>query len=154
MMSKIRKQLSMFAAGDSVIGIEEAREIVDPIQFGLIAAHITLCRESELENLKRIKARLLNIDLPTLKVRFGRPKRFAGHGLMMECLEGEEDFRQIREYILESKHISRQIPHIKLAQPRNPEAKGNSVANLNRLPKIIELEFPLISGSLHRDNFW
>jgi hypothetical protein len=46
-----RAQLTLFAAGSVAEGIEEVRKVLDPAQFNLIAAYVTLCREDELEGL-------------------------------------------------------------------------------------------------------
>lgn len=48
-------QLTPFLpAGPSVV-VEEIRHLVDPVQAGLIAAHVTLCREHELEAIADIE---------------------------------------------------------------------------------------------------
>ncbi|WP_196138709.1 2'-5' RNA ligase family protein [Aliikangiella sp. G2MR2-5] len=143
-MQSSRKQLSMYASGDYIGKIETVRKLVDPIQFRLIPAHITLCREDELKDLNHINKRLSQINFPTLKIRFAKAKRFGSHGLMMECIEGERDFLQIREFILESTQIRRQIPHVTLAHPRNNKASSNSLTNTFILPENLELEFPTI----------
>ncbi len=143
-MLNIRKQLSLYVPGDTAIDIEAVRNIVDPIQSNLIPAHVTLCREDELHELASIKARLAQIPLSPIKLRFGKAEVFSGHGLLLKCLKGENDFRLLREYLLASKNIRNQSPHITLAHPRNPQSVGNSLNNTFQLPDSIEITFPTV----------
>ena len=144
-MHKIRKQLSMYVPGDAAKDLEDVRKTVDPIQHGLIPAHITLCREDELGDLSKLKDRLSNIPFKPLTLRFGKPAVFSGHGLLLNGIEGEDEFRLLREYLLDSKNIQNQKPHMTLAHPRNPKSAGNSLGNASRLPEIIKITFPTIS---------
>ncbi len=143
-MQKIRQQLSLYVPPDTAKEIEAVRKIVDPIQYQLIPAHITLCREDELEDLGKIKARLSRISLPPLTLRFGQPEIFSGHGWLMYCIEGEENFRALREYVLDKKNIRNQSPHLTLAHPRNPKAAGNSLHNISAAPGNLTITFSTI----------
>jgi 2'-5' RNA ligase len=143
-MQKTRKQLSMYAPQSFTKEIEEVRKIVDPIQSSLIPTHITLCREDEfLDNLE-LRERLKNLPFKPLTLSFGKVEGFSTHGLLLNCIEGQEDFYFLRECILNSKNIKLQKPHITLAHPRNPKAKGNLLENTSNLPKIIKITFPTI----------
>jgi 2'-5' RNA ligase len=139
-----RKQLSMYLPQDAVRGIEAVRKVVDPIQSSLIPAHITLCREDELGDLAAVRARLRSAPFKPLTLRFGKPAAFFGHGLLLECIEGEDQFQALREYLLASSQIRNQKPHITLAHPRNPRSSGNSLSNTATLPEVIEVTFPSI----------
>jgi 2'-5' RNA ligase len=143
-MHEIRKQLSLYVPADAAKEIEAVRKIVDPIQSNLIPAHITLCREDELHELSTIKARLAYIPLKPITLRFGKPEIFSGHGLLLNCIGGEDEFRLLREYLLASKSIKNQRPHITLAHPRNPKSNGNLLGNTSWLPEMIEITFPTI----------
>lgn len=143
-MLNIRKQLSLYVPAEAAREIEVVRELVDPIQHNLIPAHITLCREDELHELAAIKARLAHVSLKPITLRFGTPEIFSGHGLLLNCIDGEDEFRSLREYLLASKNIKNQRPHITLAHPRNPKSPGNSLSNTSRLPEMIEITFPTI----------
>lgn len=143
-MQKSRKQLSMFAPQSFAKEIEEVRKIVDPIQSTLIPAHITLCREDEfLDNLE-LRERLKSLSFKPLILSFGNVESFSTHGLLLNCIGGQEDFYFLRENILNSKNIKFQKPHITLAHPRNPKAKGNLLENILNLPKVIKITFPTI----------
>lgn len=144
-MHKIRKQLSLYAPREMAQEIEAVRKIVDPIQSSLIPAHITLCREDELDDLANLQDRLINIPFKPITLSFGKPESFAGHGLLLHCIAGEDEFRLLREYLLGSKNIRNQRPHITLAHPRNPKAIDNSLDNTTGLPEIISITFPTIN---------
>jgi 2'-5' RNA ligase len=142
LMPGTRRQLSMYVPQNAARDIEAVRKIVDPIQSRLIPAHVTLCREDELDALASIRSRLRSIPFEPLTLRFGRPQAFAGHGLLLECVEGEQRFRALRQYLLASSRVRDQKPHITLAHPRNPRSNGNSLSSTSTLPAIIEVTFP------------
>ncbi|MFZ6657480.1 2'-5' RNA ligase family protein [Undibacterium sp. TJN19] len=143
-MPDTRQQLSMYAAADAVKDIEALRAIVDPVQHGLIPAHITLCREDELADYPAIKNRLQKLSWSVLSLRFGRPEVFSGHGILLHCIDGEDEFHHLREHLLDSIHIRNQRPHITIAHPRNPQASGNALAQALTLPETITVRFPAI----------
>ena len=139
-----RRQLSMYVPQDAAREIEAVRRVVDPIQSRLIPAHVTLCREDELGDLVSVRARLRSAPFEPLTLRFGKPVAFAGHGLLLECVEGEDRFRAVRQYLLASSRVRDRKPHITLAHPRNPRSGGNSLSNTSPLPEVIEVTFPSI----------
>lgn len=137
-----RRQLSMYVPHDAAREIEAVRRIVDPIQSRLIPAHVTLCREDELGDLASVLARLRGAPFKPLTLRFGKPVAFAGHGILLECVEGEDGFLALRQYLLASSRVREQKPHITLSHPRNPRSEGNSLNNASTLPEVIEVTFP------------
>lgn len=143
-MPESRKQLSMYVPPAAAVKIEAVRRVADPIQSGLIPAHVTLCREDELDDLESVRARLCRPSFGPLALRFGRPVAFSGHGILLECVGGEEQFRALREYLLASSNIRDQPPHITLAHPRNPKSSGNLLSNASALPQVIEVTFPSV----------
>lgn len=134
----------MYVPQDAAREIEAVRRVVDPIQSRLIPAHVTLCREDELGDLESVRARLRRAPFKPLTLRFGKPLAFAGHGLLLECVEGAGRFRALREYLLASGRVREQKPHITLAHPRNPRSEGNSLGNASTLPEVIEVTFPSV----------
>jgi hypothetical protein len=125
--SVVRRQLSLFLSAEDATPIEQLRAVLDPIQFHLIPAHITLCREDELEALEPVIARLQGSSCRSLQFKFARPIGFAGHGILMPCIDGLAEFQQFREYLLGSCQIKTPQPHLTLAHPRNPKAAGNDL---------------------------
>lgn len=123
------------------------RRIVDPVQHRLIPAHVTLCREDELEAYPGWADRLASSEtrlLLPLTLRFGPAEPFDGHGIMLPSLEGIERFRNLRLSILGSDAIRASKPHLTLAHPRNPKAKGNEIEATFGLPSSFEIAFPEI----------
>lgn len=131
----------MYVPAEAAGEIEAVRKVVDPTQSRLIPAHVTLCREDELGDLATVRARLRAAPFGPLTLRFGRPVAFSGHGLLLECVGGEDQFRALREYLLAPSRIREQRPHITLAHPRNPKASGNSPGNASALPEVVEVTF-------------
>ena len=130
-----RTQLTLFATGPVAVRIEEIRKLLDPVQFNLIAAHVTLCREDELDGLsaEALRRSLSTPEARPLTLTFGVPESFSTHGILLPCIEGEENFRTLRHVVLGSAAARRQPPHITLAHPRNPKSAGNSLAAASRL---------------------
>lgn len=142
-----RKQLSMYVPGKDGLELEGLRQILDPVQFRLIPAHITLCRENELEQFpeKELQDRLANSSLRTITLQFGRAEAFGGHGILLPCTGGEEEFHLLRRQILGPDATRNQKPHITLSHPRNPRAPGNTLAAALGLPVPLSISFPTIS---------
>lgn len=125
----VRRQLTLFVPLPAAQPLEAVRRVVDPVQAGLIAAHVTLCREDELASVDDVELarRLAASTALHLTLTFGPAERFDGHGLLLPCIAGEAAFRELREQVLGSHAVRRQVPHLTLAHPRNPIAPGNSL---------------------------
>jgi len=111
-----RKQLTLFVENQT---IEEIRTKFNPKQHAIISAHVTLCREDELEDLENVIAnmRARKIDKP-IKISFNEVIRFEnGKGVLIPAASENNDFHKLRSDILNSpRHHS---PHITLMHPRN-----------------------------------
>ena len=141
-----RLQLTLFVP-ESISGmIESVRRVVDPVQHRLIPAHVTLCREDELETFAGWRERLESLKPGeiALCLRFGRAEPSSGHGLLLPCIEGIDRFRKLRRSILGSDAIRDSQPHLTLAHPRNPKSAANSIELTLQLPETFEIEFPAI----------
>jgi len=145
-MRKTRRQLSLYLPGDAGIELEAVRRILDPIQSRLIPAHVTLCREDEISRISesKVQDRLANPRLRPITLRFGRPEAFSGHGVLLSCIAGENEFRALREQLLGSREIRDPRPHITLAHPRNPKSPGNCLSNASRLPEVTSITFSTV----------
>ncbi|HAK11694.1 MAG TPA: hypothetical protein DCO78_06680 [Chitinophagaceae bacterium] len=122
MNQQIRRQLTLFVNPTDAQEIEAVRKRFNPIQQELIACHVTLCREDELENLDAIIANLKKLEVPAISISFGRVIRFDnGKGVMLPDLGDNESFHQLRTKILTGvvETIRRPEPHITLMHPRN-----------------------------------
>ena len=122
MEKKIRRQLTLFLEPKDAEIIEKIRKTYNPLQFGLIKAHVTLCREDEIENLEKVKSNLISIDYQEFEIEFGKIARFEnGKGLFLPAKAEHPLFDNLRKQIL-NKIIAEpraQEPHITLLHPRN-----------------------------------
>ncbi|MBK9709413.1 MAG: hypothetical protein IPO77_21220 [Acidobacteria bacterium] len=139
----IRIQLSLFVPAHQRDLVESVRRLLDPVQASLIPAHVTLCREDELVNLTSIElaARLGATEATPLKLVFGAPEVFQGHGVLLPCVGGAAEFQRLRRWVLGNISARSHPPHITLAHPRNPKADGNTPGNLDSLSSELEITF-------------
>jgi hypothetical protein len=146
-MLPTRTQLSLFVGGDEAGPLEAARRVLDPVQYGLIRAHVTLCREDEVTSLTdaELEERVARARVGPLVLAFGRPEPFYEHGILLTCSRGEADFHALRRLILGPGRVRQHAPHITLAHPRNPKAAGNDLSVALALPLPIVVAF----SSLH-----
>lgn len=144
--TSIRRQLTLFVSERDSKRIEAVRRVVDPVQFALIPAHVTLCREDELESFVGWRERLQSMEpgLFALTLQFGRAVPFSGHGIMLPCIDGVGRFRNLRQTVLGSNSIRDQQPHLTLAHPRNPKSSGNTIEVTLQLPLSFEITFDTI----------
>ena len=143
----VRSQLSLYVPQSAAAELEAARELLDPVQASLIPAHVTLCREDELEGLEltSLRSRLAVPEAAPITLRFGHPESFHEHGVLLPCVAGEADFEALRQWLLGSKNVRHQAPHITLAHPRNPKSPHNNLASLALLPSNPVVTFAIVS---------
>jgi 2'-5' RNA ligase len=141
-----RRQLSLYVPSNAAAELEAIRRIVDPVQSHLIPAHVTLCRDDEINHLSLPELRSLfsRGRLKPITLHFGRPEVFLGHGLLLSCIGGQNEFQALREQVLGRTGIRTPEPHITLAHPRNPKATGNSLAIASDLPAGLSITFDTI----------
>lgn len=133
----LRRQFSLYVPDDVAAPIENVRRVLDPVQHALIPAHVTLCRDEEVEG-----ASLAALaSSPPLTLVFGRAVSFDGHGILLPCVNGGERFTQLRARLLGPDPIGHQSPHITLAHPRNPRASANSLELALTLPPELVVTF-------------
>ncbi len=149
----MRRQLTLFVPRAEASIIEAVRRRVDPVQFGLIAAHVTLCRDDEVADLTvtELRRRLDRAALAPLTLVFGEPAGFADHGMLLPCNAGAAEFHQLRAAVLDSATVPKQTAHITLAHPRNPRADANTAAAYTSLAERMEICFADVSLIEQRD---
>jgi len=117
-----RKQLTFFLK-DGRETIENIRQEFNPAQYELIAAHVTLCREDEIEQLEQIIKNIRSIKLQhPIQVHFNIIERFDnGKGLYIPANNENDEFHQLREMVLKGVIESPRphLPHITIMHPRN-----------------------------------
>lgn len=136
--------------------LDALRAALDPVQHGLIPAHVTFAREDELDALTASdlaaalgatfagRARSY-ANVAALTLTFGAAVSFDGHGILLPCVDGEADFHALRSEILapaiSRAALRRPAAHLTLAHPRNQRAPGNALATALRLPAPLSLTF-------------
>ena len=113
---EIRRQLTLFVENQT---IEEIRVKFNPKQHALIPAHITLCREDELEDLEKVVRNIKSLKtFNQIRISFNEVIRFEnGKGVLIPANEDNNDFHNLRNAILISPR--KHLPHITLMHPRN-----------------------------------
>lgn len=147
----IRRQLSLFVPPPMGAQLDQCRAILDPIQASLIASHVTLCRDDELLEMTSIVDRLHELcdlvrpEIFPLRLSFGVARRGDGHGIYLDCIDGDVAYQQLREFLLSPSQARRMTSHITLAHPRNPCAAANQNLDFSTLPQHFSLEFSKIA---------
>jgi hypothetical protein len=67
----MRRQLTLFLPPKERALVDEIRKELDPRQFAIIPAHVTLCRDEELDPWPVIRQRLASLRPFTLDMQFG-----------------------------------------------------------------------------------
>lgn len=114
-------------------------------QAALIAAHVTLCREDELQDLEHIQHNLRQLRWAApLRIQIDPMKRFAeGKGVMLPANAENLDFQALRVAILGTDARLHEA-HITLLHPRNATCTDEIFAamQVRNLPR--ELQFDQI----------
>jgi 2'-5' RNA ligase len=143
----IRLQLSLYVAEPEASGLDALRARLDPVQRALIAPHVTLARDADIDTCSGPdwRERVAALREPVLRLRFGPAEAFHEHGILLRCVDGVDRFDALRARILGPAALSL-APHLTLAHPRNPRSPGNSLAHaLAELPSPLELRFDALN---------
>ena len=148
MVQEIRKQLTLFIGTEAKV-IEQIRAEFNPVQFQLIPAHVTLCRENEIEPLEKLISNLRSIKWSrALKIEFDQIERFAnGKGVLMPAKSHNPEFDKLRELVLKGLNSlpGKHQAHITLMHPRNSTCTDGIFEQLKQFKLPTELYFDKIS---------
>lgn len=147
-MDSKRIQLTLFVPENISATIEEIRRRYNPVQYNLIAAHVTLCREDELIDLEQVQHNLDQPGLSAITIRLGKPVRFdEGKGLLIPALEENTSFRELRKAVLNGiiKEPGNHQPHITLMHPRNSSCTEEIMENICQAALPASVTFDHIS---------
>lgn len=130
--------------------IEQIRQQFNPLQFELIKAHVTLCREDEIENLEQVLSNLLVLIQTQQKIyiEFGKVARFDnGKGLFLPATNDNKQFENLRRQVLNGliDHPRKQEAHITLMHPRNSTCTDHIFELVEKINLPAKLEFKQIS---------
>lgn len=146
-MKRIRKQLTLFV-NEPDGAIEKIRAQYNSVQFNLIRAHVTLCREDEIEPIENTIERLQSISFKKpIRIQFKKAERFSnGKGVFLSSSGRNEAFRELRKLALGQQDLNKeQIPHITLMHPRNSTCYDKTFEQIKNYDIPTELEFSKIS---------
>ena len=147
-MHKTRQQLTLFIT-DQNEAIEKIRAEFNPIQYRLIGAHVTLCREDEIETLDKVVRNIksLNLDEP-IRIEFGSPERFDnGKGVLIPARMKSNEFYELRKAVLNgiNEFPNENLPHITLMHPRNSTCTDMIFSQIKNYKLPTELSLDTIS---------
>ncbi|WP_400074852.1 2'-5' RNA ligase family protein [Winogradskyella sp. R77965] len=146
-MEKFRRQLTLFINEPKGI-IEKIRAEFNPKQYYLIPAHVTLCREDEIEPIENTISRIKSISLKkTMQIEFGKAERFSdGKGVYISSFGNNNEFKELRKSVLGQSELEKeQIPHITLMHPRNSTCTNQIFEKIENYDLPTELNFGKIS---------
>ncbi len=138
-MIEKRQQLTLFVPDAFSGTIELVRSKFNPEQYGLISAHVTLCREDEITAIESVINNLKNQNVNQISIHFDKPIRFSeGKGVLLPATNSNKTFKKLREEVLFGiiKNPRNHEAHITLMHPRNSTCTD---AIFNEIEK---LEFP------------
>lgn len=154
--SNTRRQLTLFVDPAEAEAIEQIRRSFNPAQYALIAAHVTLCREDELEPLEPVLDNLVDLDLPPIAIDFGPVIRFSeGRGVMLPAVGANTAFHHLRRQILKglTDKPRNAEAHITLMHPRNAVCTDDMFEQIQsiQLPRrLVFSTVSLIEQALHQ----
>lgn len=133
-----RRQATLFLTGVPVI--DNIRERFNPAQAKLIATHVTLIREDEVDDWKTLGDRARKLSLPEIALQLGGPRLENGL-LYLPCVGGTAEFDSLRAGLLDSPAARQHSPHITLIHPRNGTCSDESFAAISASLEPFEHEF-------------
>lgn len=145
-----RIQLTLFVDPKEAVTIERVRQEFNPRQFELIKAHVTLCREDEIQDLEKVVSNLLLLTQtqPNIFIEFGKVEKFDnGKGVFLPGANENEQYNELRRRVLSGvEDNSRNMkPHITLMHPRNAACNDEIFKQIEKINFPTKLEFKQIS---------
>ncbi len=130
----VRRQATLFVSSQDRTAVETVRARFNPIQFGLIRAHVTLCREDEARDWDRLALRLRSLPAIEVAMSFGPPVR-EGNLVYLPAISGRESFAALRHALLSEGGAPprEHKAHITLIHPRNSTCSDAQLAELQTL---------------------
>lgn len=147
-MNTTRRQLTLFLEEKYAKEIEMIRQEYNPVQYNLIKAHVTLCREDELESSSQIAENLESLNQKPIIIHFDKIIRFSdGKGVCISALPGNREYHSLRKVILKNTNpgIRFPEPHITLMHPRNSSCTNEIFEAISKMKFPDQIRFDKIS---------
>ncbi|MEO1148400.1 MAG: 2'-5' RNA ligase family protein [Cyanobacteria bacterium J06638_22] len=132
-MNNIHRQLSLFVPEPERSQLDTIRQKYDPKQHAIIPAHVTLCRDEELEPWTALEKRLAALESVEITFALGAPKQIEAGGVLVPMANSSTAFYALRHQLLGDR-CARQIPHITLLHPRHAAGKEHAYEAMCREP--------------------
>ncbi len=132
----IRRQATLYLPLPSSTFVESIRARFNRVQFDLIKAHVTLCREDEVADWSEVASRLSNLGKIEVELDFGMPVR-EDNLVYLPTIGSTQPFDELRSAILSIDAASprKQNPHITLIHPRNGTCSDSAFDEIAKLCK-------------------
>lgn len=126
-----RRQLSLFVPEPQRARVERIRQRLDPVQSALIPAHVTLCREDEMADVRDLIPRLARLPPFRISMGFGAPEQIPEGGVLLRPSSGAETFHALRQAVLGAS-ARPYGAHLTLLHPRNAVGAAYDLAAITR----------------------
>lgn len=126
---RMRRQLTLIVAPDQHAALDRVRQRLDPKQYAIVPAHVTLCRDEELVPWPEIHRRLERLVPFSIRMPFGEPRRLADGCILLRLTDGMEPYQELRNSILGAP-APHHGPHLTLLHPRNAAAVESDLGRL------------------------
>ncbi len=115
-----RRQATLFVPLPFSAAMESIRSRFNSSQFGIIRAHVTLCREDEVTNWDLLASRLAELAPLEVVLTFGMPVR-EDDLVYLPATGSTDGFDALRNSLLATPiaMTRKHMPHITLIHPRN-----------------------------------
>lgn len=146
--NNIRRQLTLFVDEKDARTIQLIRQKFDPLQFELIKAHVTLCREDEIQNLDQVIINLFSLKQNEFVIEFEKVTRFDnGKGVFLTATNNNGAFHELRKRTLFGliDNLNKPEPHITLMHPRNSTCTTDLFTQIEKVSFPTKLKFRKIS---------
>ena len=115
-----QRQATLYLPLTDSTAIESVRSRFNRVQFDLIRAHVTLCREDEVSDWDKLASRLSNLGSIKVTLTFGMPVR-DNNLVYLPATGSTESYDALRRSLLSTRNsLPRKYhPHITIVHPRN-----------------------------------
>src|SRR4051794_21156339 len=124
----IRRQATLYLPSAQAAAVERLRSTYNPEQQALIRAHVTLCREDEVDDWAELADRLASLPSIAVVLSFGAPVRSANL-VYLPTVGSASSFDELRAMPLArpGRALRKHEPHITLIHPRTARARMRSL---------------------------
>ncbi len=141
-----RRQATLYLPLPWSICAESIRSQFNPVQFDLIRAHVTLCREDEVSDWVELASRLSKLGAIEVALDFGMPVR-EDNLVYLSSVGSTQSFDRLRHSILATDAFSprKHNPHITLIHPRNGICSDSTIDEITRQHKPFSTIFHCVT---------